>query len=507
MRRWLVRAWIAVAIACCILSVAPAARQLPAFGGDVEYLTDLRARRAATRAALRPGDLLVLWSAPERVYSGDIEYRYRQESNLLYLTGLSQPDSILVLVPGARTRREFLFTRSSTPQQELWFGHLLTPAEARRSTGVDDVYSQRQHEVLDQFLAGLLSGRLPAMFGADAAEEFAAVTAAMRNGSGRIGILDSLDDRPGEPQTDISRVAWAKDLARQFPGVGVFSAGELLQRQRQIKTAYEQVVLTRSVAISAQAHVEGMRATKVGRWEYEVQAAIERVYLSNGALSWGYPSIVASGPNATTLHYLSSTRQMRPGDLLLVDAAANFQGLTGDITRTYPVSGRFTADQRRIYDLVLRAQQAGIMAARPGRSIEDVTRAVRAVFAAGLQELGLIEDGARGPDSEQLNLWFPHAPVHGIGTDVHDPLGPLEPGAAFVIEPGLYFRSDAFERLGPSADNQVLADRLAPTVRKYLDIGVRIEDSFLMTPSGPLNLSVAAPKVPRDLERIVGRGR
>jgi Xaa-Pro aminopeptidase len=197
---------------------------------------------------------------------------------------------------------------------------------------------------------------------------------------------------------------------------------------------------------------------------------------------------------------------MRDGDLLLVDAAGDFQGLTGDITRTYPVNGKFSPDQRAIYELVLRAQDAGLAAAKPGSTANDITRAVRAVFAEGLPKLGLIDPSA-GDVERQVSLWFPHGPTHGIGVDVHDPLGKLDPGAAFVIEPGLYIRPDTLANLPDTPENRALARALGPAVERFKNIGVRIEDSFLMTPAGPERLSDRAPRQIADIERIVGTGR
>jgi Xaa-Pro aminopeptidase len=250
-----------------------------------------------------------------------------------------------------------------------------------------------------------------------------------------------------------------------------------------------------------------MKATRPGAWEYEVQAAIEHYSLEHGALHWGYPSIVASGPNATTLHYLSSTRQMKAGELLLVDAASSFQGLTGDITRTYPVSGRFSADERALYELVLQAQEAGLSSARPGASPDAITNAVRAAFAIGLPGLGLVDRSSSIPLEQQVALWFPHSPIHGIGVDVHDPLELLNPGAAFVIEPGLYIRTDALNPLRSQPGGPELIEALKPAVARFANMGIRIEDSFLMTPTGPEMLSSAAPRRVADIEKVVGTGR
>jgi Xaa-Pro aminopeptidase len=198
---------------------------------------------------------------------------------------------------------------------------------------------------------------------------------------------------------------------------------------------------------------------------------------------------------------------MQAGDLLLVDAAANYQGLTGDITRTYPVSGRFSAEQRAVYELVLRAQEAARIAAKPGSRTAAINTAAREVFRSGLEELGLIVLASDGlSPNAQVGLWFPHSATHGIGIDVHDPLGTLDPGAAFVIEPGLYIRPDRLDGIPKTPENVALIEKLKPAVEKYRNIGVRIEDSFLMTPAGPESLSDKAPRQVRDIERIVGTG-
>jgi Xaa-Pro aminopeptidase len=434
-----------------------------------------------------------MWSAPQRLYSDDVHYEYRQESNLLYLTGIDQPATILVLVPAAKSQKEHLFVRRGDPLRELWSGHTLTAEEVAARSGITNVHLQRGTEAFDAFIAELL---------ATAPDKLPDVST-----PARVGVLARIDRAPGDADEDADaqrEVAWARDVEKKFPNVKAFSAGHILTTQRQIKTPYEQSVLRRSVEISAEAHVEGMRAARPGRWEYEVESAIEATFLRNGQLSWGYPSIVGSGSNATILHYLSSTRQMQDGDLLLVDAAGNFQGLTGDITRTYPVNGRFTPDQRAIYEIVLRAQEAGIAAARPGGKVEDIVRAVRNVLGEGLQALGFISATSGAERDAEINLWFPHGPVHGIGMDVHDPLGPLDPGAAFVIEPGIYIRPDALERSPKLSADPTLVKRLPALIERYRYIGVRVEDSFLMTQSGPEMLSVRAPRRITDIERIVG---
>jgi Xaa-Pro aminopeptidase len=271
---------------------------------------------------------------------------------------------------------------------------------------------------------------------------------------------------------------------------------------RQVKTAYELAVMDQSAAISSDAHIAGMRTAKPGRYEYEVEAAIEHTHLSRGAMSWGYPSIVGSGPNATILHYNASSRQMRDGDLLLVDAAANYQGYTVDITRTYPVNGRFTDAQKDVYRVVLAAQEAGIKAAKAGNKTADIVKAAADVAKAGLLKLGLITDAS----GEQYRTWYTHGIIHWIGIDVHD-VGDLDrvlaPGMTFVIEPGIYVRQQALDNLTDTPENRAFKAAVAPAVAKYKDIGVRVEDSFALTESGLKNLSAKVPKSIEDLERLL----
>ena len=246
----------------------------------------------------------------------------------------------------------------------------------------------------------------------------------------------------------------------------------------------------------------GMRAARPGAHEYEVKAAIEAVHRGRGAVSWSYPSIVGSGPNATTLHYSESSRKMEEGDLLLVDAAASYQHLTGDITRTYPVSGRFNSLQRDLYELVLAAQEAGMKAARVGKTPDDIEEAAEAVIKDGLLKRGLITDVS----GEQFRTWYTHGICHFIGLDVHD-VGdynrPFEAGMAFVIEPGLYIRPQALDDLPKTPENKAFAERVGPAAAKYANIGIRIEDSFLLTDTGLERLSASVPRTVSEIEAFM----
>lgn len=463
----------------------------PATAGPLQ--ADVTARRARVMQRLGPEAVAIFWSAPERVFSTDVHYEYRQDSNLLYLTAIDQPDTVLVLMPGSEGAREFLFVREADARREHWNGHSLTPAEASAQSGIGTVLTANQFE---PFMAAIFSRRSNS-----ATAEFSGFFKALADNRARLAVL-------ADAQADLSappgRAAeFAAKLRERFFGFTVQDAAPALAELRQIKTPYEQDVLRKSVMISSEAHRAGMRAAAPGKYEYEVEAAIEEVYLRNGAMSWGYPSIVGSGPNATILHYGKSLRKMEPGDLLLVDAAANYQGLTGDITRTYPVGSTYSRAQRDIYDIVLAAQQAGEKAAKVGAEARDIQKACDEVVRAGLLRLGLITD----PAGTQFKTWATHGVTHWIGMDVHDVSmpRPLAAGMAFTIEPGIYIRDAALDDLPKTAANLAFAETVRPLVRKYRNIGVRIEDSYLLSDTGLERLSAGVPRTIAEVEQFLKR--
>jgi Xaa-Pro aminopeptidase len=486
---------LAVAVAMAVLCSHSAALQAQPDADAAALRDDLKGRRARLMAKLGDSTLAILWSAPARVYSRDVDYEYRQDSDLLYLTGVEQADTVLVLVPGSRRRREFLFITPSNPRREHYVGRYLSVDEARARTGIDTVFTTDEFE---PFLAAMFS-RQP--YGLSVEEtrdndDHDTFFGALDAGTARLALR--LEPPPGmsEPLTD--EYVFANRARERLIGVSLVNLAPAVHGLRQVKTPYEQKVLKESVDISSEAHLAGMRAARPQRYEHEVEAAIEDVYLARGAMSPGYPSIVGSGPNATVLHYSASSRRMLEGDLLLVDAAANYKGQTGDITRTYPASGRFAPAQREIYELVLAAQEAGMKAARIGARTADIERAAEAVVKAGLLKLNLITD-ASGP---QFRTWYTHGICHWIGMDVHD-VGdyrrPLEAGMAFVIEPGIYIRPEALEQLPDTPENRAFREKVGPAVERYKGVGVRIEDSFLLTDTELIRLSA---KVPRTIQEI-----
>ena len=431
---------------------------------------DVAAKRGRLASLLGARTALILWSAPTRNYSGDVDYEYRQESNLYYLTGIAQEETVLVMLPDAQTP-DVLFIKPRDPSKEHWFGRVLSPEAATARSGIRTVMTIDQFA---PFVEHLLSG-------------------------GTVSRLALLLPPPTDAQSAPTREADFAKLARsQHPGLETIDATPMLTSLRLVKTPYEQQLLVKCLEISSEAQKVGMRTARPDAFEYQVKAAIEGTYRGLGATSWAYPSIVGSGPNATILHYPDDDRQMKAGELLLVDAAANYQYMAGDITRTYPVNGRFTQAQKDIYAIVLAAQDEGMQAARAGSTLSAIHNRTVDVIRAGLLRLGLITD-ARG---DQYRLWYTHGASHFIGVDVHD-VGDrnavLQSGMAFTIEPGIYIRQSALDALPKTPENIAFIAAVQPAVRKYLDIGVRVEDSFLLEPAGPRRLSAS---VPRTIEAI-----
>jgi Xaa-Pro aminopeptidase len=458
-----------------------------------ELSDDVSAKRARLMDRLSAQTIFIAKSAPARVYSLDVDYEYRQDSNLYYLTGIAQADTTLVLMPGNATHREILFVRDRDVSREHWDGKLLGTDEATARSGVKTVLRTSQ---FDGFVAAMLTGR---PFGpideADAKAFFSALSA----GNARVALLlasGGLSD-PTTPEQK-----FAKALRERYAGFQVVDATPHLVAMRLVKTPYEQKLLVRAAEISAEAQMAGMRAARPGAYEYEVKAAIEAVHRGRGAVSWAYPSIVGSGPNATILHYPESDRQMRAGDLLLVDAACNYEYMSPDITRTYPVDGTFTDAQKDIYNIVLRAQDDAFKVATVGSSLRAIHDKAADVIRDGLYKLGLITD----PKGDQYRMWFTHGTSHYIGLDVHD-VGAnnvkLQPGMTFVIEPGIYIRQSALDALPRTPDNLVLIEKIQPAVTKYAHIGVRVEDSILLEVTGPRRLSSSVPRTIPEIEALM----
>jgi len=301
---------------------------------------------------------------------------------------------------------------------------------------------------------------------------------------------------------------FAGKVAGVGSGIAIKDATGMFGKLRQVKSQRELDILQHAVDITGEAFQRAYAMAVPNTWEYEIQAQFEYTFLRRNA-HWGYPCIVGSGANATTLHYETNRDQMKNGDLILMDDAAEFDQYSVDVTRTIPVNGKFTKEQADIYRLVYEAQKAGIDKARPGHPLGSGTDSVGAaaseVFKQGLYKLGLITDPT---SNEQLRVWYFHGIGHSIGLNVHDPDGrELSPGMVVTVEPGLYIRPDALDNLPKTPEMEKFAAAVRPVFEKYKGIGVRIEDDVLITNGDPKVISAGIPSKLEDVEAAIAKLR
>ena len=460
------------------------------------------ARRAHVAQAIGPNAMLILTSPEPAVRNGDVDWPFRQDDNLYYLTGIAEPETTLVLVPRQKNIGEVLFVRDRNPLAEMWTGRIPTFDEVRARSGVSTIASSH---ALESFLAAVVRGfpwsatQANLRYGDAVAPEFFDV---VRRGDAQIWLL--LTARRNANGTLTPIMQYAKDLRDRYPEVSIRDATTILRDIREVKSPAEIALLRRATDISADAQIAGMRRALTATNERQVQATIEYTFRDLGACCWGYPSIVASGANATTLHYENDDAAIKRGDLLLADVGADYEGYTADVTRTYPVNGKFSADQRAIYDAVYRASQRVIGIARPGRRWQDLQDAAEKSLGEDLMHLGLITQNT----SEQIRLYFPHGIGHPIGLQVHDvfrAVRPLEPGMVIAIEPGIYVRQDD---VTSSAAYRGLSDadrkRVDAALARFNGTGVRLEDNVLITAGEAEILTARAPRSAEEIERVLG---
>lgn len=475
-----------------------------------ERHAELRARRGRVMERLGPNSLLVLFSAEPRVYTNDVDYEFRQENNLYYLTALRQQGATLVMVRGAEgPAREILFLPRRNPAAETWTGHMYSPEEARAASGVQEVWEAREFEPFMQAVRSRLTYKpapesvLLAPEGARPAPS-ADFLAAMSKNEATLYLLLTGGEQNREYERERAfSAAWVGNTS----GLSVRSAWEVFAALRQRKSPYELRLMQHAVDISVEGHQRAQAVASRAKWEYEVEAELDYTYKRRNADSWGYPSIVGCGPNATTLHYEESQGRVRPGDLLLMDAAAEFEHYSADVTRTFPVSGKFTREQAEVYNVVLAAQEAAFKAIKPGAHLSDVHNAATEVIKDGLLRLGLITD----KNSLQYRVWFMHGTSHWLGMNVHDVStrgsDGLEAGMVFTVEPGIYVRTDALDNLPKTPENEKFVAAIRPAFEKYKGVGVRIEDDVVVTADGYRNLSAALPRTVADIEAFMSRAQ
>lgn len=476
-------------------------------------LSELAVRRSRVAQAIGPKGILILFSAEPRVYANDVDYEYRQENNLYYLTMLKQNRATLVLLPGNAQLPEVLFLPRRNPLFEVWSGHMYTVDEAHAASGINEIWDAREFE---PFIQSLRKGQAyrpkpenifktkdaPAEAATSA---FADLFAAAEKNQAELYMLPSGGPNTREYRNEQRFVAeWEKTAS----GFVIKNAAPIFANLRLRKSELELRLLQHAIDITTEAQERAWSVAGSANWEYEVDAQVAYTFKLRNADHWGYPSIVGCGPNATTLHYIESQGRVEPGQLILMDVGAEYEHYTADVTRTFPVNGKFSPAQAEIYQIVFDAQEAGAKVIRPGAIYSDVHRAATEVIKTGLLKLGLITDR----NSEQYRLWFMHGTTHWLGMNVHDvgSTAKLEPGMVFTNEPGIYVRLDALDNRPfnfKPEDWEKFKQEIRPAFEKYKGIGVRIEDDMLVTETGTRWMTAALPRKLKDIEAFMARAR
>jgi Xaa-Pro aminopeptidase len=422
-------------------------------------------RRAQLMQRIGPKAALVLASPPEQLRNGDTHFKFRQDSDILYLTGFEEPGAALVLRPGA-DKAFVMLVRPRDPAEETWTGRRAGVEGAVRDFGADAAWP-----------AGELDDRLAEMIGG--AEE-------IHYPFGRDPALDAAVSRV------LGRLRARERRGTRAP-VRLVDARLSLHEMRLIKTPDEVAIQRKASAITAEAHVAAMRAAREAASEHEIEAIVDYTFRRRGGTAPGYPTIVGGGVNATILHYVENRAPLRRGELLLVDAGCEIDGYTADVTRTSPIGARFSPAQRRLYEAVLETQIAAIEAVKPGATLDAIHADVVQRLTGHMVSLGLLSGEVPALiESGAYKQFYMHRTSHWLGMDVHD-VGfysvdgvprPLVAGMVVTIEPGLYVAEDA---------------AVPP---EYRGLGVRIEDDILVTDSGHDNLTVSTPKSVADIEAL-----
>ncbi len=455
-----------------LLALAPLAAQVPM----VEYA----ARRDSLAAHMAEGVLLVLGGHEP---AEDFLSFYPRPS-FYYLTGLMEPEAALVMVKRRGAVASTLFVEPRDPAREAWTGTRLGAPGAARATGISAFTIDSLQPVLDSLL---------------------------RDG-GQLSVIGDIGDARFASRDDQLVTA----LRHGHPRIKVENAGALLEQLRMHHSDAELALERKAIDITVRAQHEAITTIRPGLNEFEIQALIEYTFRRNGADRPSFSSIVGSGANSTALHYNSNDRFLRAGDVVVMDIGASYRGYAADVTRTVPVSGAFTPEQRAIYQVVRDAQHAAETVAKIGVASADMDAAANRALIAGLARLGLIESenatfdpGIAGchrrlkSGCSQLSLYYIHALGHGIGLEVHDPsFERLAAGNAFTIEPGLYVRATVLDEIPNTPRNRAVIAKLRPVVQRYANIGIRIEDDYFATASGVEWIS-RAPRESSEIEQLM----
>ena len=459
---------------CLLLSIEIVSAGSPESLKYLQYDTDLispstyRMRRDSVMKMIGDDAAAVFFSSPERMRNADVEYLYRQNDNFYYLTGFTEQNAILMLSPKGikveaadsttKTVHEILFVQERNPQQETWTGRRFGPEGAMNIVGIE--YAQTNDGFKKIFSSALFS---------------------------KIKFLYAqpiTSDINGELKELLMPLQNYIDNAAQWNSkIEVRDPSAMLRTMRIIKDKEEIALLRKATEISVAAHNQAMMSCEPGMFEYEIQAVYEYVFRKMGAEYAGYPCINGAGENSVILHYNSNRKKINSGELVLSDCAAEYHGYSSDVTRTYPANGKFTKEQKEIYQIVFNAQKAAIAAVKPGVEWTQVVAVADSVIDGGLFDLGIIKEKGK----REFRKFYMHGLGHPVGLNVHDVgQATLVPGMLYTVEPGIYI-AEGSEGVDP----------------KYFNIGVRIEDVVLVTESGNEILSAGAPREISEIESLM----
>ncbi len=430
--------------------------------------TEYARRRRHLMAAMEPNSIAIIPSSREQVRSRDTHFPFRQDSDFYYLSGFSEPDAVLVLIPGRRHGQFVVFCRERDRTMELWNGYRAGPEGVVEQYAADDAFPIGD---IDDILPGLIEGRDRVYYSMGRSAEFD------RHIMGWVNTIRGKESSGAVPPGEFT------DL------------DHLVHDLRLFKSAAELRIMRRAAEITGKAHERAMQACKPGIFEYQLEAELVHEFASHGARSTAYSSIVGGGANACILHYIDNAAKLRDGDLVLIDAGCELQGYASDVTRTFPVNGRFSKEQRALYDVVLQAQEAAIAAIVPGNHWDDPHAASVKVITQGLVDLGLLKGSVNAliKDGAYRDFYM-HRVGHWLGLDVHD-VGDyrvegawraLETGMVMTVEPGIY-----------------VAPNNTRVAKRWRGIGIRTEDNVVVTEGGCEVLTANIPRSAQAIEALM----
>jgi Xaa-Pro aminopeptidase len=466
MRTRIIKAWkyrlvIRVFLFALFFTTEGATAQQNFYFKDLLPASFHQGRRAALRKAMPPKTCAVIFANPVRNRSNNVDFQYSQDPDFYYLTGLTEPHSVLFLFSDpinweGRSITELIFIQDKNPADELWNGKIAGANYVRDSLGLSAVAFNYE-----------FSKRQPDMSGMD--QVWVKWPKDIGHGTGRKNTLHWLVGQYKETLMGLDEKVKTSPLSAAMADL------------RELKLEPELVLMQKAIDMTVDGLAEAIRSVRPGITEYQAQAVVEFYFKHRGSEYPGYPSISGGGENTCVLHHTVNRKQLSDGDLLLMDMGAEYHGYTADVTRTVPVNGKFSPEQTVLYELVLEAQLAGIAACRKNNAFHEPNRAAQQVIAQGLVKLGIIKDVS------DYSQYFPHGTSHYLGLEVHDAgnFGPLQPSTVITVEPGIYIPEGS------------------PCDKKWWNIGIRIEDDILITDNEPVVMSEKLPKTISELEKLI----